>query len=290
MDAPATAPEPTARRHSESARGVELALAFPWWLGTLALAAIIVGILIATTPRFGDIFDYLRNGVSLTLTVSIIAYSLALMLGLVIGLARANAPRPGHGRRGWILALLKLALYNLATLYVQVMRGLPVLVTLFIVAFLIVPEFNALMQRLSGVNPRIPSTSPQSAIVALSLTYAAFLSETMRAGIQSVGRGQVEAARSLGMTYGQVLRYIVLPQALRRVLPPLGNDMIAMIKDSSLVAVLGINDITQLAKLYASSSFRTFETYLIAALIYLLLTIPGSMAVRYIERRFPVER
>jgi polar amino acid transport system permease protein len=126
-------------------------------------------------------------------------------------------------------------------------------------------------------------------VIALAFTYAAFLSETFRAGIQSIGKGQIEAARSLGMTYAQVMRYVVLPQAIRRVLPPLGNDMIAMIKDSSLVAILGVQDITQLAKLSSSSTFRYLETYLIAASIYLVLTVAGSMVVRFIERRFPVE-
>jgi polar amino acid transport system permease protein len=149
---------------------------------------------------------------------------------------------------------------------------------------------NNFAEETFNVELGLRGSSAPSAIIALAFTYGAFLSETFRAGIQSIGRGQIEAARSLGMNYFQVMRYVVLPQALRRVLPPLGNDMIAMIKDSSLVAVLGVADITQLAKVSSSSSFRYLETYLIAAMIYLVMTTIGSLAVRWIERRFPIDR
>jgi polar amino acid transport system permease protein len=106
-----------------------------------------------------------------------------------------------------------------------------------------------------------------------------------RAGIQSVDTGQVEAAQALGLTRIQRFRLIVLPQAIRTILPPLGNDFIAMVKDSSLVSVLGVADITQMAKIYASGSFRFFETYSIVAYIYLILTVGLSMALRGLEQR-----
>lgn len=264
--------------------------AFPWWAAVLALVALLVINLILSDTLYSNIFRQLRDGISVTLTVSAIAYSSALVIGLVIGLVRANLPRIGTGLAGTILSYIHLFLYNSLTIYVQVLRGMPILVTLLIVAFVIIPAINRFGESTFGVDLNIRGSSTSSAVVALALTYGAFLSETFRAGIQSIGKGQVEAARSLGMTFPQIMRYIVLPQAIRRVLPPLGNDMIAMIKDSSLVAILGIADITQLAKLSSSSSFRYLETYLIAAMIYLMMTIPGSMVVRYIERRFPVER
>ncbi len=263
---------------------------FPWWLAVLVLGGLYVASLIINSPLYGNIFNQLRGGISMTLGVSFVAYSAALVIGLVVGLIRTSPPKPGIGLVGGVLALLRLVLYNAATLYVQILRGLPILVTLLIVAFVIVPEVNRAIEAAFGVAVRIRGSSPTSAIIALAFTYGAFLSETFRAGIQSIGRGQIEAARSLGMTYPQVMRFIVLPQAVRRILPPLGNDMIAMIKDSSLVAILGIADITQLAKLSSSSSFRYLETYLIAAAIYLTMTILGSFVVRWIERRFPVER
>jgi polar amino acid transport system permease protein len=123
------------------------------------------------------------------------------------------------------------------------------------------------------------------AIIALAVTYGAFLAEIFRAGIQSIGRGQMEAARSLGMSYGQAMRYVILPQAIRNVLPALGNDFVAMVKDSSLVSVLAVRDITQVARLYAGSSFRYREAYVTLSVLYLTMTVALSLAVRFVERR-----
>ncbi len=115
--------------------------------------------------------------------------------------------------------------------------------------------------------------------------YSAFIAEVFRAGIQSVDKGQVEAAKALGLSRYQRFRLVVFPQAIRVILPPLGNDFVAMVKDSSLVSVLGVADITQMGKVYASGSFRFFETYSIVAYVYLVLTIGLSLALRAVERR-----
>jgi polar amino acid transport system permease protein len=123
------------------------------------------------------------------------------------------------------------------------------------------------------------------AIIALSVTYGAFLAEIFRAGIQSIGHGQMEAARSLGMSYGQAMRHVILPQAIRNVLPALGNDFVAMVKDSSLVSVLAVRDITQVARLYAGRTFRFREAYTILAIFYLGMTLVLSFLVRLLERR-----
>jgi polar amino acid transport system permease protein len=123
------------------------------------------------------------------------------------------------------------------------------------------------------------------AILALTIGYSAFVSEIFRAGIQSISTGQMEAARSLGMTYWQSMRYVILPQAVRNVLPPLGNDFIAIVKDSSLVSVLGVQDITQLGKVYSASTFRFFETYNVVGFLYLVMTIGLALAVRFMEKR-----
>jgi polar amino acid transport system permease protein len=123
------------------------------------------------------------------------------------------------------------------------------------------------------------------AIIALTIGYSAFISEVFRAGILAVSEGQIEAAKALGLTNWQRFRLIVMPQALRTILPPLGNDFVAIVKDSSLVSVLGVADITQMGKIYASGSFRFFETYSIVAYIYLILTIGLSLILRAIERR-----
>ena len=123
------------------------------------------------------------------------------------------------------------------------------------------------------------------AIVALAVTYGAFLAEIFRAGIQSITRGQMEAARSLGMSYGQSMRYVILPQAIRNVLPALGNDFVAMVKDSSLVSVLAVRDITQSARLYSSSTFRFKEGYITLSVLYLTMTVLLSLVVQVVERR-----
>ena len=123
------------------------------------------------------------------------------------------------------------------------------------------------------------------AIIALTIGYSAFISEVFRAGIQAVDPGQIEAAKALGLSRYQRFRLIVMPQAIRTILPPLGNDFIAMVKDSSLVSVLGVADITQMGKVYAAGSFRFFETYSIVAYIYLILTVSLSLALRALENR-----
>ena len=127
--------------------------------------------------------------------------------------------------------------------------------------------------------------SNSRAIVALSVTYGAFLAEIFRAGIQSVSKGQMEAARSQGMSNGQAMIQIILPQAIRNVLPALGNDFVSMLKDSSLVSLIAVRDITQVARLYAGRSFRFNEAYTTLAILYLSMTIVLSLVVKYIERR-----
>ena len=122
-------------------------------------------------------------------------------------------------------------------------------------------------------------------MLALGLAYGSFSAEIFRAGIESIEKGQMEAARSLGMSYWQAMRYIILPQAVRRVLPALGNDFVAMVKDSSLVSILGVRDLTQSAKLYASSTFFYFQTYSILAFLYLIVTVSLTRIVRWLERR-----
>jgi polar amino acid transport system permease protein len=127
-------------------------------------------------------------------------------------------------------------------------------------------------------------------IVALTVAYSAFVAEIFRAGIESIDRGQTEAARALGMTQWQALRTVILPQAIRNVLPPLGNDFIAMLKDSSLVSALGVNDITQLGRLYAASTYLTFQTYNVVAFLYLTMTLILSILVKMLERRLARSR
>lgn len=258
----------------------------PWWL----LLAVLLGVFalwaISTKESYQIIFQRVREGLGITIYVTIVAYTLALILGLIVGLARVSKNK---------------LVYHLATFYVEIVRGVPMLVLLYYIAFVVGPGlvnainstgeallstgvFSTIGARMAGMAVRDLDFTAR-AVLALTVGYAAFLSEVFRAGIESIERGQMEAARSLGMTYWQAMRYVILPQAIRRVLPPLGNDFVAMLKDSSLVSVLGVRDITMLGKVYSTSTFRFFETYNVVAFLYLSMTIVLSLGVRYIERR-----
>jgi len=272
----------------------------PWWLLAIALLWLYVVISISNSSDYQRIYDELDDGIGLTLYLAVVSYLIALLIGLVVGLIRAYPPRAldyGAGWRRHVASALHTLVYNAATFYVEFMRGIPALVFLLIAGFIIVPALRELINTqvvplLRGLlnDPSIPDLvwrgrDEGTAIAGLSLVYGAFLAEVFRAGIISVPKGQVEAARSLGMTYAQTMRLIVVPQAIRTVLPPLGNDFVALIKDTSLVTILGTNEITQLARKWSGSSFQYLETYLVLSLIYLTMTITGSILVQTMERR-----
>ncbi|WP_048644785.1 amino acid ABC transporter permease [Nitratireductor soli] len=252
---------------------------FPWWLVVAGGLAAGVAVLIASSGLHAQVFSVISKGIGVTVFVTVVGFALATALGLGIALMSLSG---------------SLALRQTARFYVEIIRGVPVLVLLFWIAFagvpLVVSGWNALTMPLqeAGVlgELRVRDISLLwRAIIALTIGYSAFIAEVFRAGIQAVDSGQVEAAKALGLTRFQRFRLIVLPQAIRTILPPLGNDFIAMVKDSSLVSVLGVADITQMGKIYASGSFRFFETYSIVAYVYLLLTVGLSLALRALERR-----
>ncbi|MGY5809682.1 amino acid ABC transporter permease [Rhizobium sp. LEGMi198b] len=250
---------------------------FPWWLIALAILGVVVSIAIAANGLYAQIFSLLLNGIGVTIFVTLVAFTLAMLLGL--GLA--------------LLGLSDfLVLRQAARFYIEIVRGIPMLVLLSYVAFVGTPAFVAVYNFI--ISPLISAgwTSPLvvrdvpfvwRTIIALTIGYSSFIAEIFRAGIQAVDQGQIEAAKALGLTRFQRFRLVVFPQAIRVILPPLSNDFIAMVKDSSLVSVLGVADISQLAKLYYSANFRYFETLSILAFIYLLLTIGLSLLLRQLE-------
>ena len=204
----------------------------------------------------------------MTVFVTLVAFALASALGLGLAVCVLSGS-----------ALLR----NAARFYIEVMRGLPILVLLLYIAFVAAPAlvagWNALARPLGLPESMTRDLSLMwRAILALAFAYAAFIAEVFRAGIQSVPAGQVEAARALGLSGWQRFRLVVFPQAIRTILPPLGNDFVALVKDSSLVSVLGVADITQLGKVYAAGSFRYFETYNVVAFLYLTMTLGLSLA------------
>ena len=252
---------------------------FPWWLVAATLIGVVLAILIAANGLYYQLFSTVVKGVWTTLFVTVVGFSLSCLLGLCLAMLGLSDSK---------------ILRQIARFYVEIIRGIPMLVLLFYIAFVgapaIVATWNFLtspLQTLGFFDPMIIRDFPLMwrAIVALMIGYSAFLSEVFRAGIQAVDKGQIEAAKSLGLSRWQRFRFVIFPQAIRTILPPLGNDFIAMVKDSSLVSVLGVSDVTQLGKVYASGSFRFFETYSIVAYIYLVMTIGLSLALRNLEKR-----
>lgn len=260
-------------------------ITIPWWLIAIAFIAVYTAITIYSRPTYRQAFDFIKVGLSITLTTTLFAFAIALLLGLITGLGRLSN---------------NVVLKNAATLYIEIVRGIPMLVLIFYIALVgmpgVVSGLNQLGHWLIGLGATSLG-SPLSqlennavsmgvrAIVALSITYGAFLAEVFRAGIQSIPKGQMEAARSLGMTYGQAMRFVILPQAVRNILPALGNDFISMLKDSSLVSVLAVRDITQVTRLYAARSFQYQEAYTTLAVMYLTMTMVLSFIVKGIEKR-----
>ena len=243
---------------------------FPWWLVAILGLLALTGWHVATDPAYEGVFATLAKGIRITVFVAVTAYVMACALGLLLALMALSRSR---------------VLRQVSRFYVEVMRGLPILVLLLYVAFVLAPALVTLWNWLGLPEARTRDFSLLwRAIIALTLAYASFLAEVFRAGLQSVDRGQIEAAEALGLSRWQRFRFVVWPQALRTILPPLGNDFVAMVKDSSLVSVVGVADVTQLGKITAAGNFRYFETYNVVALIYLVMTITLSLALRRFER------
>jgi polar amino acid transport system permease protein len=257
---------------------------FPWWLVAIIAFLVIMALVIVLDPNYQRAFQYIKGspgsfefladrsllafvgtGISLTLYVTIVSFLLSLLIGLIVGVGRVSKNPIAR---------------NMAIFYVEFIRGVPMLVLIFTIAFVLVPMVTDVL----GIgNQSIPNST--RGIIALSIIYGAFMAEIFRAGIESIPKGQSEAARSLGMTVAQSMRYIILPQAIRNVMPALGNDFIATLKDSSLLSVLAVREITQLSRLHAGSTFRFRESYLVLTFLYLAMTLALSLLLRWYEGR-----
>ena len=248
---------------------------FPWWLVALCAIGAFLYYQVWVSEIYSQVMATLATGIYVTVYVTLIGYVMACLLGLLLAMA--------GGSRYQLLR-------QFARFAVEIVRGVPIMVLLLYVAFVISPAFvvawNWLTQPL-GFDPMKTRDFPLiwRAIIALTVAYSAFLAEIFRAGLQAVDKGQIEAAQALGLNGWQRFRHVVFPQAFRTILPPLGNDFVAMVKDSSLVSVLGVADITQLGKVTAAGNFRYFETYNVVALIYLTMTISLSLLLRRLEAR-----
>ena len=206
-------------------------------------------------------FPLLLVGAGVTIQITVLSTAIGFVIGLIVGVARISHVR-----------LLRM----LAEVYVEFFRGTPLLVQIFLFYFAL-PVLTG--QR---IDPFI------AAISACGINSGAYVAEIFRAGIQSVDDGQMEAGRSLGMTWMQTMRYIIVPQAFKRVIPPLGNEFIAMLKDSSLVSVIGFEELTRRGQLIIAKTYGSFEIWMSVAVIYLVMTLTISRFVAYLERRYRV--
>jgi glutamine transport system permease protein len=204
------------------------------------------------------IMPALMTGAKMTIELAAIAVAIGLVIGSFAGIARVSGNR-----------VVKI----IAGTYVDFIRGTPLLVQLFLVYF----GLPTLIHR--------PVPAFMAAIVAMGINSGAYVAEIVRAGIQSIDKGQTEAARSLGLTSAQTMRYIIFPQAFRRIIPPLGNEFIAMLKDSSLVSVIALEDLLRKGQVVITRTFRPFEVYAVVALIYLVMTLAISKLVSWSERK-----
>ncbi|TCP52248.1 amino acid ABC transporter membrane protein (PAAT family) [Tumebacillus sp. BK434] len=211
--------------------------------------------------RWDKLMEYMPlflQGVVVTIEITVISVLLGTILGLFAGMWRLSDSR---------------ILRGIASVYVGLFRGTPLFVQILLIHFAVLPTF-------------METTAFVSGIVALSLNAGAYIAEIFRAGIQSIDRGQMEAARSLGMTKGQTMREVILPQAFRRMLPPLGNEAIMLLKDSSLLAAISLPEVTYYAKLMQGKTYLAWEPFLTLMLMYLVLTMVLARVVSFLERKY----
>ncbi|MGM0502190.1 MAG: amino acid ABC transporter permease [Bacillota bacterium] len=207
-----------------------------------------------------DALPFLLKGAGMTIKITALSVLLGIALGTILGLARVSKNK---------------VLQNIAKSYIEFFRGTPLLIQLFILYY--------------GLPSLGIKLSPYfAAVLGLGLNSGAYVGEIVRAGINSINKGQMEAARSLGMSYPQAMRYVILPQAIKRVVPPLGNEFIALLKDSSLVSVIAVKDLTRQSRLVISRNYQSFLILITTAIIYFAMTFILTRLVNYTERRMSV--
>lgn len=201
----------------------------------------------------------LLKGAAVTVEITALSVGMGLLIGMIFGIARLCNNK---------------FIRCLAAVYVDFIRGTPLLVQIFLVYFALPPVLGM------RIDPFI------AAVAACSINSGAYVAEIFRSGIQSIDPGQMEAARALGLSWGKTMRFVILPQAFKRILPPLGNEFITMLKDSSLVSVIGFEELTRTGQLIISRTYAAFEIWIVVAIIYLVMTLAISRFVAYMEKRF----
>lgn len=242
-----------------------------WWLLVVFVIGVIALLSVVSPDPYWNAVKFLSNGILITIGVTSISFILVTIFGLFGGLGRLSKNPVIH---------------SIATLYVEVIRGIPLMVQLLFWYF----AFPAIIRQFGASINFDPfknylANSVVMAILGLTVCYTAYMSEIYRAGIQSISKGQMEAARSLGMTQTQAMRYVILPQAIRVILPPMGNEFISLLKDSSLVSVVAVSDLTLLGRQFSGKYAIPIETWSMVALMYLVMTILSARVVAFLERK-----
>ncbi len=235
----------------------------------LLLTLLVIGYALASLPKVWAIFikyhSYFISGILYTLGLSLASVLIGTVLGSLIALAKISDE-----------PILK----TVATAYIELIRGTPLITQLFIVFF-----GSSVLFNVRELHLPIAAIAFLSGIVAVSLNSAAYVAEIVRAGIESVDKGQLEAGRSLGMSHKMTMKEIILPQAIKNILPSLGNEFIAVIKETAIISVIGVGDIMYNVNIVRSTSYRSVEPLFIAAIIYFVLTFSLSKLVNMIERK-----
>jgi polar amino acid transport system permease protein len=276
MEDPQTQPTAEARGITKFPGEEPGATLDPWWGLVILVAAVAAALILVRPDPFGRIFRYVTDGIGVTFFTTVTSFVLVIFAGLIGGLGRISK-NP--------------VIYGVATLYVEIVRGIPLLVQLIFWYY----AFPALVQGIGDANhiaflAKFRAPALPMAIFGLTMCYGAYMSEIYRAGIQSIPKGQVEAARSLGLSYGQTMQHVILPQAIRVILPPMGNEFVSLLKDSSLVSVVAVADMTRSGQEFMSINFIPLETWLMIALLYLMMTLFSARIVAWIEKRARYER
>jgi polar amino acid transport system permease protein len=247
-----------------------------WWWLVIAVVLLLVFLMVFKSDPYWKIMVFVADGVKVTVILTVVSFIFIIIVGVIGGLGRI-AKNP--------------VVHFFATLYVEIFRGIPLLVQL-IWWYFAAPIVIQSLGRLMHFQPlaEYQSNAILLAIAGLVVCYGAYMSEIFRAGIESIPKGQLEAARSQGMTYIQAMRHVVLPQAFRVVIPPVGNEFIMLIKDTSLVSALAVADLTRRGREFMSTHFDPIETWTMIALLYLVLTLFFTRVLAYLEKRRRVER
>ncbi len=248
----------------------------PWWGLVVLVIGLAVTLVTVKADPFLRILLFVRDGVAVTAFITVAAFMFTLVLGMIGGLGRLS--------QNWVI-------HGIATLYVEIVRGIPLLVQLiwWYFAFPVVIQGIGRWLNFTAM-ANYQSNAIFTAVAGLTFCYGAYMSEIYRAGIQSIPKGQAEAARSLGMTHFQSMRHVVLPQAVRVVLPPVGNEFIALLKDSCLVSVVAVADLTRRGREFMAVHFNPIEVWTMVALLYLVMTLFLARLVSWVEKKTHFER